>query len=153
MSKDLTASRIDRQNILNNEIAVEEIQTKSGVEGILWEGKIYITREMTANFFEVDIRTIGRYIEQNIELPLEIINVPRGKELLPFASSVKVVYRQLLDSHKPLDMSDFRCVLDYKDIESSINSQAVPRLEKAPQGIYSVSFDPPYVDCIVLDKQ
>jgi hypothetical protein len=96
---------------------------------------------------------VGRYIEQNIELPLEIINVPRGKELLPFASSVKVVYRQLLDSHKPLDMSDFRCVLDYKDIESSINSQAVPRLEKAPQGIYSVSFDPPYVDCIVLDKQ
>ena len=60
MAKDLTASRIDRQNILNNEIAVEEIQTKSGVEGILWEGKIYITREMTANFFEVDIRTIGR---------------------------------------------------------------------------------------------
>ena len=50
MSKDLTNSRLDRQNILNNEIAVEEIQLKSGVEGITWNGKIYVTREMTANY-------------------------------------------------------------------------------------------------------
>lgn len=96
---------------------------------------------------------VERYIEQSIELPLEITNVPKGKELLTFVSKVKVVYRQLLESHKQLDMSDFRCVLDYKDIERSINSQAVPRLEKAPLDIYSVSFDPPYIDCIVLDEQ
>ena len=29
MTKDLTTSRIDRQNILNNEMAIEEIQDKS----------------------------------------------------------------------------------------------------------------------------
>ena len=50
MAKDLTTSRLDRQNILNNEIAVEEIQIKSGMEGILWEGKVFVTREMTASF-------------------------------------------------------------------------------------------------------
>jgi hypothetical protein len=60
MAKDLTTSRLDRQNILNNRIAVEEIQTKCGVEGVLWEDKTYITREMTANYFEVDVRTINR---------------------------------------------------------------------------------------------
>ncbi|MFR2775762.1 MAG: hypothetical protein ACLTBR_08040 [Anaerostipes sp.] len=66
MAKDLTNSRLDRQNILNNEIAVEEIQKKSGIEGILWEDKIFVTREMAANFFDVDIRTISRYLKQNI---------------------------------------------------------------------------------------
>ena len=50
MAKDLTTSRLDRQNILNNEIAVEEIQIKSGMEGILWEDKVFVTREMTASF-------------------------------------------------------------------------------------------------------
>ena len=44
MAKDLTVSRIDRQNILNNDLAVQEIQEKSGIQGILWENKIYITR-------------------------------------------------------------------------------------------------------------
>ena len=60
MPKDLTTSRLDRQNILNNEIAVEEIQEKSGVEGVLFEEKIFMTKEMVASFFEIDIRTIER---------------------------------------------------------------------------------------------
>ena len=71
MTKDLTNSRIDRQNILNNEIAVAEIQEKSGVEGIMWNDKMYVTKEMTADFFDVDIRTISRYIEQNIQ-PIDV---------------------------------------------------------------------------------
>ena len=65
MTKDLTTSRLDRQNILNNELAIEEIQSKSGIEGVYWNDAVYVTREMTAAFFQVDIRTISRYIEQN----------------------------------------------------------------------------------------
>lgn len=67
MAKDLTTSRLDRQNILNNELAIEEVQEKSGVEGIVQDGKRHVTREMTAEFFRVDIHTISRYIEQNNE--------------------------------------------------------------------------------------
>ena len=55
-----------RQNILNNEIAVAEIQ-KTGINGIIWDGKVYVTREMTASYFDVDIRTISRYLDQNSE--------------------------------------------------------------------------------------
>ena len=40
MKKDLTTSRLDRQNILNNKIAVDEIVDKSGIKGILWCDKI-----------------------------------------------------------------------------------------------------------------
>lgn len=53
MAKDLTNSRLDRQNILNNEIAIEEIQQKSGIDGIFWDGKIFVTREMAANFLKL----------------------------------------------------------------------------------------------------
>lgn len=83
MAKNLTTSRIDRQNILNNEIAVEETKNKSGVESVLWEGKVFITREMTADFFKVDIRTIHRYIEQNNdELDANGYVALKGKKLL-----------------------------------------------------------------------
>ena len=85
MAKDLTNSRIDRQNILNNEIAITEIQEKSGVEGIYWNDKMYVTKEMTAEFFCVDIRTIRRYIEQNTEeLKTNGYEVLRGKKLKEF---------------------------------------------------------------------
>lgn len=95
---------------------------------------------------------VGRYIEQSLELPLEVINVPKDKELLPLSTKVTVVYRQLLSSHRALYPSDFTCVINYQDAASAINSQVVPHLVKVPEGIYSVTFDPPYVDCIILDK-
>lgn len=66
MSKDLTTSQLDRQNILNNEIALDEFYNSFQIPGILFEGQYWYTKEMVADFFEVDIRTIERYINNNI---------------------------------------------------------------------------------------
>ena len=90
MPKDLTSSHIDRQNILNNELAIVEIQNKSNFKGILWDGEITFTREMASELFEVDIRTIGRYIEQyNGELTQNGYRVLKGKQLKDFLKAMK----------------------------------------------------------------
>ena len=65
MAKDLTNSVIDRQNILNNDMAIEEIKKNISVPGIMVDDKIYFTVEYVASFYEVDPRTIRRYIENN----------------------------------------------------------------------------------------
>lgn len=115
MAKDLTNSRLDRQNILNNEIAVEEIQLKSGVEGITWNGKIYVTREMTANFFEVDMRTISRYLEQNNEeLTENGYEVLRGKRLRSFIEASK-------NSGKDINVPTKTTVLGVFDFRAFLN--------------------------------
>lgn len=115
MTKDLTNSRLDRQNILNNEIAVTEIQAKSGMEGVLWNDKIYITREMTANFFDVDIRTISRYLEQNSE---ELVDngyeVLRGKKLKSFLEAAK-------NSGKDINVPTKTTVLGVFDFRAFLN--------------------------------
>lgn len=64
MAKDLTSSNIDRQNILNNEIALKEIQKSANIKGVIFEDKITFTKEMVAKFYNVDIRTIERYISK-----------------------------------------------------------------------------------------
>lgn len=115
MAKDLTTSRIDRQNILNNELAVEEIQGKSGVDGVLWDGRLFITREMTASFFEVDIRTISRYIEQNNdELVSSGYEVLKGKKLKSFIDAAKKSGKDINVPTKTtvLGVFDFRAFLD-----------------------------------------
>jgi ciab protein len=115
MPKDLTTSRLDRQNILNNEIAVEEIQEKSGIEGIVWNQKLYFTREMTANFFEVDIRTITRYIDQfNNELVENGYEVLKGKKLKEFKETAQVYGKDINVPTKTtvLGIFDFRSFLN-----------------------------------------
>ena len=115
MAKDLTTSQLDRQNILNNELAIEEVQEKSGVEGIEWDGKLYVTREMTAEFFQVDIRTISRYIEQNNEeLTRNGYGVLKGKKLKEFIAAVHSSGKDIYVPTKTtvLGVFDFRAFLN-----------------------------------------
>ena len=115
MAKDLTTSSLDRQNILNNELAVEEVREKSGVEGVEWDGKLYVTREMTAEFFQVDIRTISRYIEQNNEeLTRNGYVVLKGKKLKDFISAVRESGKDIYVPTKTtvLGVFDFRAFLN-----------------------------------------
>jgi hypothetical protein len=67
MSKDLTNSAVDRQNILNNPYALAEIEKAAGIRGIPFEGKTVVLKEQVAVFFEVTLRTVENYLEQNAE--------------------------------------------------------------------------------------
>ena len=83
--KDLTISAIDRQNILNNKIAVENIQTYLGITGMLFKGEYRYTRQQIIDFYGIDNSTIDRYLSQN-EDELKhngYVNL-KGKELKEF---------------------------------------------------------------------
>lgn len=67
MSKDLTNSPLDRQNILNNPYALVEIEKAAGIRGIPFEGKTVVLKEQVAVFFEVTLRTVENYLQQNAE--------------------------------------------------------------------------------------
>lgn len=67
MNKDLTNSAVDRQNILNNPYALAEIEKAAGLRGIPFEGKTVVLKEQVAAFFEVTLRTVENYLEQNAE--------------------------------------------------------------------------------------
>ena len=62
MAQDLTTSQIERQNILNNRIAIPRIQESLGVQTFEFEGRFYLTKQMVADYFEVDVRTIDNYL-------------------------------------------------------------------------------------------
>jgi hypothetical protein len=82
MSKDLTTSEIDRQNILNNRYALAEIEQATGIQGIPFEGKTVVLKEQVAAFFEVTPRTVDNYLEKFApELARNGYVVLKGKRL------------------------------------------------------------------------
>ena len=85
MVKDLTTSQIDRQNILNNDLAIAEIQKASNIDCVFFEDRLYLTKEMVAAFFEVDVRTIERYMSSfSEELKSNGYEILKGKRLKDF---------------------------------------------------------------------
>ena len=109
---DLTVSNIERQNILNNKYAVAKIQEQVGFVGIDFDGEYRFTKKMVADFYDVDERTIERYIEQNAtELSANGYNLFKGKRLkelkLQFAHVINVGSKTT-----QLGLFNFRAVLD-----------------------------------------
>lgn len=82
MSKDLTNSPVDRQNILNNPYALAEIEKATGLQGIPFEGRHVVLKEQVASFFEVTVRTVENYLEKfSDELTRNGYEVLKGNRL------------------------------------------------------------------------
>jgi len=88
MTVNLTDSAIDRQNILNNPEFLENIQFFLGITGMLYDEEYRFTTAQVADFYEVSIKTIRRYIESSEkELTHNGYCVLKGKKLKEFKDS------------------------------------------------------------------
>ena len=109
---DLTSSNIERQNILNNKYALVRIQKYVGLLGMLFEGEYRFTKQMVADFFEVDERTIDRYLEKySDELKHNGYILSKGKQLKEF----KLQFGHLIDKGSKttqLGLFNFRSFLN-----------------------------------------
>ena len=89
MAKDLTKSDLDRQNILNNPYAVEEIKKATNIRGIQYASKLVLIKEQVAEFFGVEPRTIDNYLSKyESELKHNGYEVLRGKSLQDFKMAI-----------------------------------------------------------------
>lgn len=116
MAKDLTSSQVDRQNILNNDVALPEIQKAVNIKCIIWNDSLYLTKDMVANFFNVDVRTIERYISKNTdELESNGYAVLKGKKLQEFLEVYESTFATDINvgrKIRALSVFDFRAFLN-----------------------------------------
>ncbi len=54
-----------QQNILNNRLALQEVEKATRITGIPFEGSSVVLKEQVSAFFEVTLRTIENYLGQH----------------------------------------------------------------------------------------
>jgi hypothetical protein len=90
MKKNLTNSPLERQNIMNNQLALSEIEKAVGIKGVLFEESYRFTKKQIADFYQVDIRTIERYLDKySKEIAENGYDVLRAKRLQNFRLAVQ----------------------------------------------------------------
>ncbi len=119
MARNLTSSRIDRQNILNNELALQEIKESANIQGIYFEGKLCFTKNMVSSFFGIDSRTIERYVSDYAdELLKNGYEILRGQRLKRFIQCINeqdvpdINVGNISNRTPQLAIFDFRAFLD-----------------------------------------
>jgi hypothetical protein len=85
MKQELSNSSIDRKNILNNPYALDHIKHEVGLKGFSFGGEYYFTTRQVASFFEVELRTVERYLsDYGDEIRSNGYEVIGGKKLQEF---------------------------------------------------------------------
>lgn len=91
MKKDFTNSIIHRRNALNNKLALPEIYKVLCFPSVLFEKKYRFTRQQVADYYEVDIRTIIRILEEHEEeIHKQGYELLTGERLREFKNEVTI---------------------------------------------------------------
>ncbi|MDE6159460.1 MAG: DNA-binding protein [Bacteroidaceae bacterium] len=108
----LTISNIDRQNVLNNRYAVDVLQKDLGFTGMFFEGEYRFTKKMVADFYEVDLSTVDRYLSlYTDELKHNGYVLSKGKQLKEFKLQFAHVINEVSKTTQ-LGLFSFRAVLN-----------------------------------------
>ena len=164
MGKDLTISEIERQNILNNQVAIQNVQQALDIEGMLFEGAYRFTKQMVADYFEISISTVDRYLEQySDELRHNGYVLIKGKRLKDFKLQFGHIINEATKT-TVLGLFDFRSFLNMgmlitgndkaKALRSSILDIVISTInEKTGGGTkYINRRDPNYVIAAVVEE-
>lgn len=85
MSRDLTVSSVERQNVLNNRYALEKAEQELGLGGVSFQGDVVFTKSQVVAIFDISEATIERYLSQHSqELSGNGYEVLRGSKLKEF---------------------------------------------------------------------
>lgn len=126
MKKDLTTSNLDRKNILNNNVAIQEVYHQVGFFGFKHDGKFRFTKQQLADYFEVDIRTIERTVENHknevIESGYEIYT---GIKLKDFKDKIFDFVKKVNDGDYVPDISVGNMIQSFEN--------EIDNLSKTPQ--------------------
>lgn len=131
MKKDLTNSSLDRKNILNNNLAIQAVYAEIGFIGFKFEGKYRFTKQQIAQYYEVDIRTIDRLLENyKDELEQSGYELYTGQKLKSFKEQVVYFVTSAKDRS---DVHDINVVNIVQLYENELES-----LSKTPQlGVFT----------------
>lgn len=114
--EDLTNSSLERQNILNNPYAVQEIEKAANLQGVRFEDGVRFVKEQVADFFGIDIRTVERYLEAHgDELEHNGYEVLKGEKLQAFREAINAQFVTDIDvgsKVRNLGIFDFRSLLN-----------------------------------------
>lgn len=128
---------------------IKHYDMSAGVQGFVELEKVKGIRMSDASVrYNVGVT---RYVEVRDKVPVTVRNVPAGKEVLLFPSTVELSLRCVF----PLVGNPFEnleLVIDYGRIASSINGKCIVALDNFPKGVLGYDASPAVVQCLLEER-
>jgi len=94
---------------------------------------------------------VKRYVELKKTLPVQVVNVPSGKDLQIYPSVVEVTLKCNFPLREDPEQG-LAVVADYNDFLSSLSGQCVLKLEGLSGGVIDYEISPVSVSCVIEER-
>ena len=103
---------------------------------------------------QVDIRFVTDILTEEgfDDIPIEGINMPKGKVLRTFPAKVKIYFVTGMKRYQTLTANDFMVVADYDEFSKSTDPKCNIYLRKSPDGISKVKLETTQVDYLIEEQ-
>ena len=92
---------------------------------------------------------VTRYVELQTTLPVEVRNVPQGRQLQVYPPTARVVIRCAFPIGRD-PLASFRLYVDWRDFSTSLTGRCAPRTQRLPAGVLEYRVEPEVFDCVEL---
>ncbi len=113
---------------------------------------IKLAKIENVNFSEESISIvlpIEKYTENEIIIPVDIINCPNNMEMKTFPNEVKLTYKVSLSRYNTLRKHDFKLIADYKEIKGQETEKIQAQLIEFPEYIQSIKVFPEFLEYVI----
>lgn len=92
---------------------------------------------------------ISEFLQKEMVLAIELINVPLGITIKLIPNSVSVKFNVSIDDFKKIKETNFKLICDYSDRNIQENFM-IPKLELVPKGIIDIEFSTKRIDYLIF---
>ncbi len=93
---------------------------------------------------------VSRFVEIPVSVPVQARNVPPGKTLMVYPSTVTATLKCAFPLSSDLT-EGIRFCIDYNDFSSSIGGRCIPKAVSLPGGVLDYTLEPKVFECVLKD--
>ena len=92
---------------------------------------------------------VSRYVELQATLPVQVHNIPSGRQLQVYPATARVVFRCVFPLTRD-PRSSVSLYVDWRDFSNSLTGRCAPRMSRLPVGVLEYRVEPEVFDCVEL---
>jgi len=117
---------------------------------------IKLSKILNVNFSQESILfvlPIEKYTENEIKVPVSIINCPENMNMKTFPNEVKLTYKVSLSRYNTLSVNNFKVVADYTEIKAKNTEKIQAKLIEHPKHIESIKIFPEFLEYLIENSK
>ena len=91
---------------------------------------------------------VGKFTEGSVEIPVDLINVPEGLNVVIFPKQILLFYQVNLDDYSSVLPADFRVVCDFKKLDPD-QDFLIPEIVKKPENVTNLRLNEKKIQFII----